>query len=159
MDLRLSGFCVRGVHVFQEHFQHLSEKYKEFRHSLKAVREDVRIACVWVKDVGGVAGRRAHLSRTYLPLKSICHPGWSTVGGIYSSNSRSIIFMMLLRIPMTTPYPQNFKVELQEWCPVFNFEIGERGYWCWVGRINSAYSRYAGFPLMFEWDCGVLMII
>ena len=70
MDLRLSGFCVRGVHVFQEHFQHLSEKYKEFRHSLKAVRKDVRIACVCVKDVGGVAGRRAHLSRTYLPFKS-----------------------------------------------------------------------------------------
>ena len=30
MDLRLPAFYARGVHIFQEHFQHLPQKHKEF---------------------------------------------------------------------------------------------------------------------------------
>jgi hypothetical protein len=54
------------VHVFQEHFQHLPQKHEEFKHSLEAVLEDVRIPYVSVEDVGSAPGRCAHLSRKTL---------------------------------------------------------------------------------------------
>ena len=94
-----------------------------------------------------------------LPLKAICHPEWSTVGGIYSS--QPIRNMSLIVAP--TPNDNSLSPYFQSWGPRMmrrlQLWIWGKGVGCWVGRINSAYSRYVGFPLMFAWACGDLMMI